>query len=937
MNKAVYLSALLASAAPIAPICAQPAPPAGESATNTAAAESEIVVTGSRVIRNGDDSPTPLTVVSTEQLATASPANIPEALNKLPTFSGVNGQRLSFAPASANLAGNYLNLRNFGASRTLILLDSKRVPPTSADGLTDVNLLPQMLVNRVDVVTGGASSVYGSDGITGVVNFVLDNKFEGVKVQASNGISNYGDYRQTRLGAAFGTKLLGDRGHLIGSFEYFDNPGLLNTDARDQTRNAYFTTGRGIPADPYVISKNVRWVIGSPDGLVAAVLGPDPAGYAGQVFTTGGNLRPFVHGAPTSSPGYESGGDGFYFRKSSVAASLNTKQGFLKFSYDVTPDIEFYTQGTYSESRNIGTAFPFTYLGTFVPSSNAYLAPSVSATLQANGVPGIILVKSSQDFTGTQNLAKLRNWSAMAGFKGKLGDRFDFDISFNHADSLQNVVFVDNINVSKLGAALDSVVSGGQIVCRSSLSTPNAFPGCVPINPFGPASESAAAHDYVTDDTNFRLTNTLDDLAGSITGSPFDTWAGPVNVALSGEYRRATLETVGRSNPADYVFNVITSVPKKSQTVYEVAVEALVPLLKDAPFAKSLDFNGAYRYAHYNTVGTANTWKLGLTWEPVDGLMLRATRSRDFRAPTLTDLFAPAQTFPSGFHDILTNTDANPSIPATTGSNPNLKPEISNALTIGAVFKPSFIPRFSLAIDFYQFKIDNAISAVTPTDPTVQHLCIDSGGTSPFCDLIVRPNPITDTSPANAPTAYFTRPLNAASLETRGVDFELNYGTDVGKGDLSMRGLFSYQPVYRTQSLPGTQPLEVSGAVNGFAQGAVILPRYRFTGFVNYTIGRFSVDLVERWRSSIRRSANPADVFADGKVPSVAYTDVTLTFRPEFAKKSELFINVQNVFNKSAPRYTFPNQSLPGWGGFPSLYIDDAIGRYFTVGIRAQF
>ncbi|MCJ2185845.1 TonB-dependent receptor plug domain-containing protein [Novosphingobium beihaiensis] len=945
-----YLLVLLASTAPVVPACAQTAPQAGDTATETASAE-DIIVTGSRVVKNGDDSPTPVTVISTEQLVTASPANIPEALNKLPIFSGVNGQSLAFGPANGNISGNYLNLREFGAVRTLVLLNGKRVPPTTSDGLADTNLLPQMLVKRVDVVTGGASAVYGSDAITGVVNFVLDNTFEGVKVQASNGISQRGDFRQTRLGAAFGTSLFSDRAHLIGSFEYFDNPGLLDTDARKNTRDVYFSTGTGTADNPYVISKNVRWAgFTSPNGNILGVAGPDPAGLTGQVFQPGGSVRPFNHGTPTGTPGYESGGDGFYFRKSSVVASLRTKQGFLKFDYDVTPGIQFYAQGTYSEARNLGTSFPFTMFPTFIAADNAFLAPEVSGTLQNSGAAGLIFAKSSEDFTGTQTLTKARNYSAMAGLKGDLGTRFQFDISYTHANSRQDVTNVNNISTTKLAAALDAVSSNGQIVCRVTVTNPGLYPGCVPLDPFGRGSESAAAHDYVTEDTAFRLTNTLDDITGAITGSPFDTWAGPVNVAISGEYRRATLKNVSTNQPSsapdctglnpiacgaapffvqNYIFSTVSDVPKVSQTVTEGAIEVDIPLLSDTVLAKSLNFNGAYRFAHYDTVGNARTWKLGFTWQPVNDLTIRATRSRDFRAPTLIDLFSPSNTSISGFADLLTNT--NPTIPATTTSNPDLKPEVSNALTIGAVYKPSFIPGFSLAIDYYSFKLKNVITSVTPVDATVQRECIASGGSSPLCDLIVRPGPITDTSAANTPTAYFVRPMNRGTRETEGVDFEANYRTQLGAGSLSLRGLLSYQPKFKNNGV------EVAGAIDGLFQGAIQLPKYRFTGFINYTIDDFSIDIVQRWRSSVRRSADRSLVYADGKVASVAYTDLTLTFRPEFARKSELFLSVQNLFDKQAPLYRPDNQSLPGWGGAPILYRDDEIGRYFTFGVRTQF
>jgi outer membrane receptor protein involved in Fe transport len=315
-------------------------------------------------------------------------------------------------------------------------------------------------------------------------------------------------------------------------------------------------------------------------------------------------------------------------------------------------------------------------------------------------------------------------------------------------------------------------------------------------------------------------------------------------------------------------------------------------------------------------------------------MTLRATRSRDFRAPTLTDLFAPSSTSISGFNDVLTGTT--PNIPATTGANPDLEPEVSDTFTLGAVFKLG--PRSSVSVDLYSIKIANSITTVNPVDPAVQRLCISSGGTSPFCDLIVRPNPITDTSPANAPTAYFTRPMNAASLRTSGVDVEANHSLNLGAGQLALRGLLAYQPHYKMKALPGAPELEVSGAINGLFNGAVQLPRYRFTGFANYTIGQFSVDLVQRWRSSIDRSADKTLVFADGKIPSVAYTDVTLKYRPSLGiKMTEFFLSVQNLFDKAAPLYSAPGQSLPGWGGFPSLYRDDSIGRYFTVGLRAQF
>ena len=917
--------AFLASAAAVSPAFAQ------EPAKTQDAGENleEVIVTGSHIVRNGDEFPSPVTVVSSDELLLAAPSNIPAALNKLPIFSGQNGQSLGFAPGA--ISGNYLNLRDFGAARTLILMDGKRVPATSADGRVDANLLPQLLVQRVDVVTGGVSAVYGSDAVTGVVNYVLDNRFEGIKFQTSYGESEHGDFGQTRAGAAFGTVFAGGRGHFVGSVEYFDNPGLLTTDARENTRNVYFTTGSGTAANPYVISRDVRWTVASPNGLVLAVLGPDPDGLGGQVFTPGGGVRPFVHGAATSTPGFESGGDGFYFRKSSVIASLETQHGFARVGFDLTDGLELYAQASASQSKNLGTAFPFTIFPTFVASDNAFLSPAVRTSLQSGGAPGLLLFKSSEDLDGVQADTRARNWQGMVGLNGKLGDSLNFGLSYSRAETKQRLTTRNNINQDRLSAALDAVSSGGQIVCRAAAQ----FPGCVPLDAFGRGAESAAAVEYVTDDPSSNLSNTLDDATASLSGALFDNWAGTVNFAVSAEYRKASLENVPFTG--NYFVASPGAVPKVTQDVTEGAFEVDVPLLKELPGARSLNFNGAVRYADYDSVGGATTWKAGLVWQVTDGLSVRATRSKDFRAPTLLDLYAPSSTMISGFNDLHTGTQP-ASVIATTTSNPRLDPEISKALTVGLVYKPTSVEDLSFALDFYSFKMANAITVVTPTDLNVQRQCEDSNGTSPLCDLIVRPGPFSDRSPANQATGYFTMPLNAARLETRGVDFEVNYGTSVGSGRLSLRGLAAYQPRYISQTVPGGPTFDVSGAIEGRYQGAVQLPEYRFTGFVDYTTGPVSVDVVQRWRSAVRRSADRSLVFADGRVDSVAYTDLTVTFRMPFAvERSEVFLSVQNLFDKEAPIYTFPGDTLVGWSGSPSLYRDDPIGRYFTAGFRLQF
>jgi len=225
------------------------------SAEQDQAAPADIVVTGSRIVRNGDTLPTPVTVVTTDSLLKTSPSNIPDGLKKLPAFANSRGTAVQ-GDATDNATGAYLNLRGFGIQRNLILLDGHRVAPTSYTGAVDTNVLPQMLMSRVDVVTGGASAVYGSDAVSGVVNFVLDKKFTGLKVEANSGISSRGDAFSWRAAAAFGTNFANDRGHFMASFEHFDQKGILK-EARASGRDGYGVVGSGTAANPFRGVNNV--------------------------------------------------------------------------------------------------------------------------------------------------------------------------------------------------------------------------------------------------------------------------------------------------------------------------------------------------------------------------------------------------------------------------------------------------------------------------------------------------------------------------------------------------------------------------------------------------------------------------------------------------------------------------------------------------------
>src|SRR6185437_16319822 len=331
-----------------------------------------VTVTGSRVISDAANSPTPLTVVSTDDLKALTPTSLPDGLNKLPVFqgSGIVGRP---GDGSHNFSSSTLNLRNFGAQRTLVLMDGHRLTPSNDDGTVDVDTIPQMLISRVDVVTGGASAVYGSDAVTGVVNFVLDKKFTGVKADINTGISTYADAMSYNLSAAAGTDLFGGRGHFETAVEW------RHRDPVNQSSRPYGPTilqasdgeaGTGTAANPFNRIANARRPNSTFGGLVqpgAACVPACPLA-ANMQFSPGGALIPFfpgisgatdANGNPTAGTGnFNSGGEGAYNPYGQVFNGYHQGALFSRFSYDLADNITWYVQGTASEAYSFGWYFP---------------------------------------------------------------------------------------------------------------------------------------------------------------------------------------------------------------------------------------------------------------------------------------------------------------------------------------------------------------------------------------------------------------------------------------------------------------------------------------------------------------------------------------------------------------------------------------------------
>ncbi len=903
----------------------------------------EIVVTGSRVIANGSASPTPLTTISSQSLAIASPAGtISDALNNLPVFSGSRG---SFSNPGSNATGvqggngaaNVLNLRNLGFYRTLVLFDGHRVPPTLYNSAVDVDIIPQELISRVDVVTGGVSAVYGSDAVSGVVNYVLNRKFNGFEAHAEGGISQYGDGTTQNMGGSIGFDV-GSRGHFEASVQHRNYDGILDRAYDRGWDDLAAIQEAGTTANPYYLGTNVRLGTYSFGGYI-------PSGaLAGKTFNTNGILSTFNKGTASGSSCCQIGGDGAYQDGSLTSANRST-QAFARFDYDLTDDIHVFVQGAANIKRNTSFTGWNQLSGITLGSTNAYLAPAYQAQLAAAGQTSFKLNEILQDAPRVENVSNTHQYYANTGVEGTLG-KFKWDATYSHGASGLTTRVYNQVNFQNLTAASDAVVNpaNGQIACQPALTNPSAYGGCVPINLFGPSTASKAALAYILGNAGFHTETIQDSVDASITGSPFSTWAGDVNVALSGEWRRQSFDAQSYGPSSLYVdctdLRYCTSSPltpvysstfpssdKVAQGVKEAAVEFEVPLLRDMAFAKSFDLNAAARYTDYSTSGHYVTWKVGAVWEVNDGLKLRGTVSRDIRAPTLYDLFQPQTTVYGNFTDVKTGTTSY--VPSINAGNAALKAEVGHTYTFGFVARPSFLPGVTATVDYYHTVIDNAITTVQGFNAAIQQACYASDGSSPYCSLIARDS-------AGAVTAYYIVPQNIAKVRTYGIDGEIDYTRQLFGRRFSLRGLVNYQPhIYYKQ--PGVTTIDQGDA--GWGQnGLMPSPSVQVAGFLDYQItDAVSVDLFEHWRNRFHRSGVPNQVYLDPYVKSYATTNLTLTFDTGSAwriKDSALYVSVTNLFNAHPPLSGYYSGTTSAGQAYE--FSDDPTGRAFVIGFRIK-
>lgn len=947
MIAAKSMSSLLAGASLIvmsgaASAQTQPAPAPAAAAT----AAQDIVVTGSRVVHSGSASPTPLTTVSTAALNVAAPSGtISDQLNLLPVFSGSRGAFSNPGANATNVQGgngsaDVLNLRNIGFYRTLVLFDGHRIPPTLYNSAVDVDLIPQELIDRVDVVTGGVSAVYGSDAVSGVVNYILNHHFNGFRAHASGGMSQYGDAGNYDVGGAIGFHV-GNNGHFEMSVEHRENNGILDRAYDRSWDDLPALEGAGTAASPFALYQNVHLASYTFGGLITSA-----GALKGQTFGTGTTLSPFVNGTAISGASCcQVGGSGAY-QDASMLSPTKATQAFARFDWDFTPAIHGYVQGALNLKRIVSYSGWSQLAGEKFSSTNAFLPTAYQTALSATGST-FTLNEIMQSAPRIQNLSNTGQAYLNAGLDGTLGHGWKWEANYSHGASTMHTHVLDQINNERLSAALDAVNVGGQIECYAATVNPSAYGNCVPLNVFGTGSPSQAALNYIEGSADFTTHTIQDSADASISGSPFSTWAAPVNVALSGEWRRQAFDAQSDVLPTSYVplcgtglrYNCSTattkvleytttfpSSPVVSQSVKEAALEVELPLVRDVTFVKSLDLNGAVRYTDYSTSGHYVTWKGGAVWEVNDDLKFRGTISRDIRAPTLFDLYQPTTTVYGNFTDVKTGTTAY--VPSYNLSNPNLTAEVGHTWTAGFVYRPHQIRGATLTFDYFKTVVTNAITEISSINAAIQQACLN-GAAPTYCALVQR-------NSIGAVTAYYNEPENIAKLRTWGFDVEADYTTRLLDRPFSLRFLASYQP--HIQYIQPGVPTDDQGDAGWAGNGLLPSPSVQMSAFVDYRLlNNLTVDLFEHYRNHFLLSGVAGQVVSNPYVPAYATTNVTFTVDTGSAwrvKDSQVFFSVSNLFNANPPITGYYSGSTSAGASYE--FTDDPTGRAFVFGVRIK-
>lgn len=902
----------------------------------------EVTVTGSRLDRTGMSTPTPVTTLGVDEMEALAPGMLIEAVDQLPQF--FNNTRPDPAASGRYSSGSegqsFLNMRGMGANRTLVLLDGRRVVPTSKLGSNDINLFPEALIRRMEVVTGGASAAYGSDAVTGVTNFILDTNFDGFDARVQGGVTDRGDRPMERASVTFGTDI-GRRAHIIASFEHYESESVFGYDKRDWFQDWALIQNPDANGPDRITVPHVRTTDFTYGGLITS--GP----LAGIQFLEDGTPAPFRAGEiiGTSS---QSGGDGVNPRRNvELSPGIERQNAFLYADVELTDRTKVFGQAIFARSQidylvaRMAAFRPFGEAQIF--SDNAFLPESIREAMLAQGIDSFQMGRRSslgdwQDINGSRN----RTTSLTAGVEHEFGNgwRLNGYYQYGRNNRLNNSYMA---RIDRIHRAMDAVVhpETGAIVCRSTLTYPDD--GCMPANFFGVGQMSEESKDYMRDWRigRHRIEQHVAEVA--VDGEIHRGWgAGPILAAAGLSYREDTLDAGfgpehshasirpdyeegykglplrWHNNNDIYLANEMLEA-QGGYSVREVFAEAGIPLLASRRLVELLDLNVATRYADYSGSGGVLAWKTGLDWQINQAVRLRFTRSRDTRAANLGERY-DWQRVSGGIDDPWMGTTGLPPRDGTIeGGNPNVDPELSDTITFGIVYQPLRVSNLSLSLDHYAVDIKDAIAQLG--NQNIIDQCFNEGS---FCNQLVQ-DPVTGQI-LRVDNLF----INLEQASVRGIDLETRYRLQAGsRHSFDFRFLTSYLQENSMSTPLGTK-IERAG------EGT--FPEWTGTAVVSYANGPFTTSLTARYIGSAQLDLDWVEgVDVDrNRIDAATYLNLRFGYDLETgANRIRLFVNVENLLDRNPP---IAPTLMSGWTGAAHTNGNfDQLGRRYTVGARFSF
>jgi iron complex outermembrane receptor protein len=928
--------------------------------------EERIAVTGSRIARSELSQPTPILTLDAKDIARFGTPDLGSILAELPaigatdTLVGNNGANSDAGLSSADL-------RRLGAKRTLVLINGKRHVAGSPGSMqVDLSTIPAALIERIEIITGGASAIYGSDAVTGVINVILKENYEGVELSTTGSQSLEG------VGA----------GNFTFNF-------VAGTDLSDGRGN--FTFFAGLDRIEQTMAKDIRqfdhWSVvnnpldngeddGIPDKLRARLVGSEmihangvlnPFSSDRLVFDANGNHMAQCVRENTNSFAFGSfpNGCSTAFYGEDYNNHLPKVDRFTigsTFNFDINEDMQFVSDFKYTKADVIQQFQPIFRFGNISinVADNAYLSDDLRAELGGEGAVPMAKFFDELGNRFAENERELFRFTG--GIEGAMSfsqTDVDYELFYVYGETSNERITHNDLIEDNLVAAIDSVIdpATGQAVCRSQLPSAQGDDytnpasvdagNCQAYNPFGFAQSTQAARDWVSADTSREDSITQEVIGGSLAtdfGEWFELPGGPVGFSAGFEYRKEEYKLVTDAlTKSGVLAGAATPNEFGKYDVSEGFVEFSAPILADMTGVHELTIDAAYRYAEYSHAGIAKAWKLGLMYAPIEDVRFRATHGFAVRAPNLLEAFQPLS---PGFSRVEDPCDGdninetsdraancaalgipvgfvandNVSINTISGGNLDLISEESTSTTVGFMWTPSFVKNFSLTVDFYDIEIKDAIIAVKPQN--IADNCVDAIGSpdSNFCNSVDR-DPVTHDI-----TLVRSGFLNAASLKITGIETEVRYSMPLEifsiKGNLHstlfISKLLDFDR-FEFQDRPDVINLE---------KGEEGDPELQLRMSTTYDMDDLSLNWTMRYLDRVvtydvspENGGSPEDLYP-GWIPSITTHDLSAAYY--LTDGIQLSLGVRNVFDKIPPGYT-------------SDASYDLIGRRAFVGMKISF